>query len=395
MITKFIIHTLFLLFIFSVSFAQSKSDIAKQIEKTKKEIELANKLLKETEKNKKESYNVLLLLNKKISLRKSYIASLYREVASLESDIVVKQKKIKELQHEVKQLKSEYANMIYYAYINKSSYERMMFILSSDDFNQAYRRIKYFQQYASYREEQVKNIVAKQDTLKIAMSVIDSSISVKKSMITEAKREAQALDSEKNQKSDLVKGLEYKSLELKNKLKEKQVLANKLQKEIEKIIAEEQRKKAEQEKYAKKPSDKLLSSKFSDNKGKLPWPANEGVIVEKFGEHPHPVLKNIKVMNNGIDISTPQNSKALAIFDGVVSKIIVIPGSNAAILIRHGDYLSVYNNLINVKVKPGQKVYAKQELGTIFTEKDTKNTVLQLQIWKETVKLNPEEWLSN
>lgn len=381
---------------------QSKKDLQKQIQQTKKDIELANKLLKETEKNKQETYDNLLLLSKKISLRQQYVGHLAQEISRLNSNILAAYSDIKALELEVKKLKDEYARLVYFAYKNRSTYERLMFVLASNDFNQAYKRLRYLQQYSAHRKEQVEQIRDMQDSLVVKIANYNRIIAQKSHVMKEKEEEAVVLTVEKSQQTEIVTALEAKSKDLIAEIENKKQYAEKLKAEIEKIIAAEQAERARKEKeakanktkVAKTPQEQIVSAKFGENKGRLPWPTEQGVITETFGEHPHPVLKNIKTVNNGVDITTNKGAAARAIFDGVVSRVIVIPGSNAAILLRHGDYLSVYTNLINVKVKAGDKISTKQLIGTIATDAETGKTTLQLQIWKETLKLNPEDWLS-
>lgn len=383
-------------------FAQSKKDLQRQIQQTKKDIELANKLLKETEQNKQQTYDNLLLLSKKISLRQQYVGHLAQEISMLNNNIQLAYADIKKMQAQVELLKKEYARVIYFTYKNRSTYERLMFVLASQDFNQAYKRLRYLQQYSAYRKEQVGMIHAVQDSLVVKISEYNRIISQKSRVMKEKEEETVVLTVEKSQQTEIVSALEVKTKELMTEIENKKIYAEKLKAEIEKIIAAEQAErerkqreaKASKSKTAKTPQEQLVSSKFGENKGRLPWPTEQGVITETFGEHAHPVLKNIKTVNNGVDITTNAGATARAIFDGVVSRVIVIPGSNAAILIRHGDYLSVYTNLLDVKVKAGEKVSTKQVLGKIGTDAETGKTTLQLQIWKETTKLNPEDWLS-
>ena len=206
-----------------------------------------------------------------------------------------------------------------------------------------------------------------------------------------------------------IKKLNAKQQDLKKKLAEKQALAQKLDKQIEAMIRAEiaAREKAAREKAAKNnttakttsintltPEEKLVSQNFAENKGRLPWPTATGKITEHFGRHKHPTLEYVEVESNGIEIATTKGSKARAIFDGTVSKIVLIPGRNTAVLIKHGNFYTVYDNLTSVTVKAGQTVKAKQEIGTIYTDPETNSTVLQLQIWKELEKLDPELWLS-
>ena len=184
--------------------------------------------------------------------------------------------------------------------------------------------------------------------------------------------------------------------ELKNKIAENQKIARKLEKEIAAIIKASASKGRSRNMYDQlTPEEKLISDNFQGNKGKLPWPTERGVVTGRFGKHQHAVLKQVTVQNDGIDISTVQGAEARALFDGVVSKVVAILGANYTVIIRHGNFLTVYQNLINVRVKPGDEIRVKQILGTIFTEEDTNSTLLHIEIWKELNKQNPEDWLSS
>lgn len=373
--------------------ANDRAALESRMSKYQKEIKLTNKLLKETYSSKRKSATYLKLLNKKIELRKKLVVSLETEIAVLAESIQHNERQILSLKQDIEAIKNEYRNLILYAHKNKNDYERLMYVLAADDFNQAYKRLMYFQQYSKYRKRQVSLLQAKQDTLNIFITRTEEVVASKKELIASQKQEADQLLSEKHEQSAIVQNLSKKEKQLLSELKKKQRQADKLKKEIQEIIALEAKKRKEKEKYSKTPEEVQYSKNFAENKGRLIWPTSTGIITSKFGEHPHPVLKNIKVINNGIDISTEKNASVRAIFEGVVSKIIVIPGSNAAIIIRHGDYLTVYSNIVNVRVKPGQKVSAKQTIGTVFTDEDNGQTTLQLQIWNETKKLNPELWI--
>ncbi|MBK8805123.1 MAG: peptidoglycan DD-metalloendopeptidase family protein [Bacteroidales bacterium] len=380
-----------LMLVFQICFSQTKKDLQEKMSKTKKEIELTNKLIKETETIKVRNVDKLQLLNKKIELRKKYVEVLSDEITSLNRYIGSSQSKLANFELKLKQLKDEYSLMIYNAYKNRNTQEQLMFILSSEDFMQAYKRLKYLQQYSEHRRNQIEKIISTQDSIKYIISRSKLIVSKKLDLLEEKEQEKLRLNSEITQQSAIISNLESKKSELLASLKEKEKDANELNELIQKLIEEEKRKIAQSK--TKTKEGKLISSKFDENKGRLPWPL-QGVITSSFGEHPHPVLKGITVKNNGIDISTQKGAQVKSIFEGTVSKIIVIPGSNSAILVRHGDYLSVYNNLIEVAVKAGDKVLAKQVLGTVFTDSDNGKSTLQLQIWRETTKLNPEEWLA-
>lgn len=200
---------------------------------------------------------------------------------------------------------------------------------------------------------------------------------------------------EKEVQKDIVQDLQKQEKDLRKQLQEKEKIANKLNSEIEKIIKAEQEKAQSKNIYSKlTPQDKLLSDSFKGNKGKLPWPTKYGVITETFGEHNHPVLKGVKTRNNGVDISTVSQAEVFAVYGGTVTKVLSILGANYTVIIRHGNYLTVYQNLASVQVKNGDKINNKQRLGILFADNEAENSILHFEIWEEMNKQNPEEWLS-
>ena len=297
--------------------------------------------------------------------------------------------------------------MIYYAYQNSNSYDKLAFILSAEDINQAYKRIKYFQYYTKYRKSQADTIIAMQNELNEKINVLEAKKNKKQTLIYETEDVKDKLYGEKQEQSTVLNQLKSQEKDLKSKIKEKELVAHKLQLEIEKIIAEEARKAAERARlaaskgnssgksnFALTPEDKLISDNFGKNKGHLPWPTERGGITGVFGEHPHPVLSGIKIRNNGIDISTTEGSIVRAIFNGTVSKVFMTPDGNQAVIIRHGNYLSVYSNLKDVIVSSGDKISTKQTIGVISTEKKENTTEVHFEIWKNNSKLNPKYWIS-
>ena len=387
-----------------VTYAQTKSELEKKKDQLRKDIEITNKILEETRKNKSVSLNQLVALNRKIGMRQELISTITRESLILQYQIDQTNGSIATLEQEMKQLKEEYAKMIYFAYKNQSAYQRLMFIFSSRDFNQAYKRLRYMQQYSDYRKQQKENIEKTQRELTRQREELIGQKQAKMELLANLEGEKQQLTAEKTEQVEVVSTLQKKEQQLKAQLREKQRAEEKLNRAIEDIIRKEieaARKKAEKEGrpvakeggFALTPEAKKLSDNFAGNMGKLPWPVEQGVITETFGIHPHPVLKGIETNNNGIDIGTKAGANARAIFDGEVSGVIVIPGSGKAVLVRHGEYLSVYSNLDDVFVKSGQKVTTKQPLGSIRNNEDDSKTEMNLQIWKGTLKLNPETWL--
>lgn len=426
---------LFLLLLIVSTFnltAQNRTELEKKHKKTQEEIKYTNNLLKQTQRDKKISMNQLMILNKKIAARQELVNTITVEVESLDGKINENQENIKGLESNLNKLKQSYAKMIVFAYKTRSSYDKLMFVLSAKDFNSAYRRLKYLQQYADFRKTQMESIVETRQDLSNKVQDLQVKKQDKESLLTEEKHETTQLTNEKGEQSKMLIGLKSKEKELAKKLAEQKLSDQKLQKVINDIISEEIRKaevarkeKIRKEKELKEqaknnpknptkietpvkvektsspaifdltPAEQIVSDKFDINKGKLPWPIERGVITGTFGEHEHPVLKGIKTKNDGVYISTTQGSAARTIFDGVISKIISIPGKNKAIIIRHGDFLTVYSNLKEVTVNVGDKVKAKQKIGVVYTDADDDNkTILELQIWKGTIKQNPEYWIS-
>lgn len=380
-----------------------KSQLEAKKAKIEEEINYTNKLLTETKKSKQNTMNHLVLLNKKISKRQELINAISGEIRQIDQRIKETNDTITELTENIKKLKEEYARMIYYAQKNRSSYSRLMFIFSAESFNQAYQRIKYFQQYSSYRKNQVRVIQETQALLAQKVELLKRQKSEKLNLKTTEETEKQKLAQEKNEQDQVVKKLSQKERDLLKKLRENEKAAKKLQKAIEDLIAEELRKARETAKktgtkpapdnaFGLTPSELKLSSSFAGNKGSLPWPTERGVISATFGEHPHPVLKGIMTKNNGVDITTASGSSARAIFDGVVTSIMSLPNYNNVIIIKHGEFLTVYSNIGQVFVKKGDKVTTKQKLGTIETD-DSGRTKLHFELWKGKILQNPEAWI--
>lgn len=385
--------------------AQSKKDLEKKKEQLHKAIEYTNHMLEETKKNKNVSLNQLITLNKKISMREELISTITDELKMLEMQISITNSVAASLEKDLQKLKKEYAQMVVYAYRNQSAYNRLMFIFASKDFNQAYKRLKYLQQYSSYRQKQALLINEKQRVLTAKKTELQNKLLDKKKLRHNEESEKTTLSSEKNEQEVTLTSLQEKEKQLKKELREKQKAEDRLNKAIEDIIRHEieaAKKKAMAD--GKKispggsslnltPEALKLSENFAGNKGYLPWPVEQGMITGTFGVHPHPVWKDIMVKNNGIDINSSKGAFARSIFGGVVTGVVVIPGAFKAIIIRHGEYLTVYSNLEEVYVKMGDNVSTKQKIGLVHTNEEESKTEVHLEIWKGTNKLDPAPWL--
>ncbi len=379
------------LFIFSSSFSQSIKDLEKERNKTQKELEYSNTLLNKTQKDRIQTVNQLNILNNRVKLQNKYLEQTQSQILLLEKEVLEKTNAISQLNFELERLKEDYANLIRYAWKSRSDRQVLVFIFSSTSFNQAYRRFRFSKQFIRFREQQAleieetKRIIDKEvQDLEVVKLELEKNKQIRTKSLTE-------LRVEEKQVSKNVQTLRNKEKQLLKEIEARKKSMALLNKTINDLIAEEARKagatKVRDGRYLQ------ISAGFEGNKGKLPWPTDSGLITSAFGEHNHPVLKGVKIKNDGIDITTNKGSAVRAIFEGEVTKVVSIPGSNIAILIRHGDYLTVYSNISKVTVKSGDRVKALQPIGQATTEPSTDKGIYNLQIWRESTILNPSQWL--
>jgi septal ring factor EnvC (AmiA/AmiB activator) len=377
------------------SIGQSLTDLRTKKANTEQVIKYTSSLLQEAQKNEKVSLNKLKLLNSQIENRNQLIRAIGSEIDALNNYIAENSEVSEMLQTDLKDLKKEYAAMIRFAQKNKNSYDMLIFLLSAENLNQAYKRMLYLKQYARYRKSQVEVIEALQQIVEEKVAKLKTQKRQKAELLTSQQTETDQLLSEKNQQNQQVQDLQRQQRQLRKKLREQQKEQEELNREIERLIEEEARKAREKGQFEMTPDQKLLAANFQENKGRIPWPVERGIITEHFGVHTHAVLKNVQVKSNGIEISTTPGSDALAVFNGIVSKVFAISGGNMAVIIRHGSFLSVYSNLKEVVVKAGQQVKTRQKVGTIYSDSaDGDKTILKFQVWQENQKMNPEDWIS-
>jgi septal ring factor EnvC (AmiA/AmiB activator) len=378
---------------------QDKAGLQKERDRISEEINLTSKLLKETRDNRNKVEAELSLLNRKIGLREDLIKTLRREIALYGKQIDQNKKQISELEASLQALKDDYAKMIRFAQKNSSAEDRLMYIFASKDFYQATSRIKYLQQIARYREDQAKDIVATQADLDRLNLKLLSVINEKDALLKNEEQVRRELSQDVVAQKSAVEGLQQEEKGLLKKLREQEKQREKLNKEIQRIIEAEIRasKKDNAGVFSLTPEAAALSASFENNKGKLPWPVERGVITAKFGQNPHPVLAGIMVPNNGVDIATSNNATVRAVFEGTVSGVFSIPGAGQNVIINHGGYRTVYSNLKEVFVSKGQKVDIKQSIGTVLTDESSGKTEAHLEIWKVsesgTTKQDPALWI--
>tara|TARA_R110000772_G_scaffold147996_1_gene258418 strand:+ start:1243 stop:2478 length:1236 start_codon:yes stop_codon:yes gene_type:complete len=369
------------------------------------EIKQINALLFKTSGQKKSVLTEVEDISQRISARENLIKVTNRQANLLTRNINDNLQKIEQLRDELKELKDDYAAMIIKSYKSKSQQSRIMFLFSSENFLQAYKRLQYMKQYARQRKKQGESIKEKTTLLQqLNIDLIDQK-KKKEVLITENEGEKKELQQEKKDQEVLVASLRKDEGKFSSQIKKKQKQSAAIEKQIEDLIREaiaksnrEAAKKTSTKvskatTFALTPEAKVLAANFTNNKGKLIWPVQKGVVTQSFGSHRHPQFPNVTTNNNGVDITTEANAEARAIFAGEVNQIQQIKGANQAIFIRHGDYITIYRNLATVLVKKGDKVTAKQSIGTIYKNPINGKTVLKFYIYKNAKKMNPADWV--
>ena len=396
---------------------KSKQQLETEINTLQKEISTANQLLKKTKKDREMTLNEVNLLDKKIKQREKLIKAYNEQIALLDEEIHQGQNNIKSLNSDLSKLQKEYAKMIVFANKNRSHYDRLGFIFASKDFNQAFSRLRYIREFTDARKTKMNQIANTEREISNTVEASQQAREQQAMMLKDEKAQQEALRNEKEELNGQVAKLKKQEGKIQQDIKDKQQQAKKLQKAIDDIIAEEirkaneeaARKRREEEKTKGKtttpapkekgmaltPAEKTLSTNFVNNKGKLPWPVERGVISSSYGKHTSVVSDKVTVTNNGIDIATTEGAKARAVFDGEVASVTKLTGANTVVILRHGEYFTVYSNLENVTVKRGDKVKTKQNLGTVHTNKTESKTELHFELLKEQNRQNPAAWLSN
>ena len=410
------LYILFGLVLMSAS-AGAQSKQIKNLEKQRKEaqklIEETRKMITSTGKSMTSSLNQLNLLRAEISTHREIISLLNKEINEINREQKAVSDTIYRLTKELEKKKKGYAKAMQQIYRNRSGYETMMFVFSSSSLAQSYRRIRYLQEYSAWRKKEAEEIKVQQAVLEEKKVQLNKVMQEKTALLNERTNASKALQSKETAQANMVADLKKKEKSLKATLTKQQQQANALNKKIEQLIAEEARKAAEEARkksgssseerrsqtqggYAMTKEEWKLSGDFEKNKGKLPFPlSGRYMIVGRFGEQQHPDLKYVKINNSGIDLQTTPGTQARSVFDGVVTAVFTVEGDSRSVIIRHGNYLTIYSNLSQVFVKKGQKVTTRQAIGKIYSDpQDDNRTVLGFQLWKEKTKLNPEPWLA-
>jgi murein hydrolase activator len=388
---KSILIFLVVFFLYSLNcYSQKIKDLESKKADQYKRIELKSKALKTTKEKKSVSLNKLLVIRSSIDQRKTKIVFLSNDIDDLNIKIKDISNETDELGSDIEVIKKEFQERLYKQYFYSKSYNEIMYIFSANSFNQAFNRFLYFKKYTEYRKKQIENISSKRVELEKKNKTLLESKELKESLVEKKRNETAKLEGDLNLEKETLEQLKKQENDLKDEIENLKLSAKKIESEIEQLILLEKQKK----KNSKSANvlDEKLSHDFGKNKGFLPWPVN-GSVISKFGEQQHPIFKGILINNNGIDISADPGTEVSSIFNGEVSKIFTIKGSNYIVILRHGNFISVYKNLDNVYVKIGDNVKTNQKIGSLYTELNNNLAVLHFEMWNELQKLNPEEWL--
>ncbi|MCH8904503.1 MAG: peptidoglycan DD-metalloendopeptidase family protein [Bacteroidetes bacterium] len=376
---------------FGSSFAQSREELQQKRKKLLGEITFTTKLINATKLSKQESLDQLITLKKQISLREELIRNVRREINLLDKQIEDQQEIIEELEADMNYLKDQYAKMMVSAYKTQTSQNKLLFLFSAQSFNDLYKRYNYLEKYRIYRITQADLIIRTQQDLEDKIKSLNAEKNNKENLLADINAQKKSIRKEVSEENSLVTSLQKKEKKLKKNLSNKRKTADQLKKAIEDLIRKEL-EAARRNEMGLTPRALKLSKDFTNNRGKLPWPVQKGIITSKFGKQKHPIF-NIETFNNGVDIKTTKNAEVRTLFGGTVVSVIYNPSFHKAVLIQHGEYFTVYSNLDKVIVKPNDEVTTGQNIGTAYTDEQKGITEVHLEIWKGEKTMNPDKWL--
>ena len=399
MFPRHLLSFLLICFITTAWGQDSRQEKLKQQRKQlQQEIKQINTLLFTNTKKKKSALNEVEDLAVKINLRERLIRVTNEEANRLTQQINVNQRTIDRQRKALETLKADYADMIRYSYASKSGQSRLMFLFSSESFLQAYKRFQYLKQYAAFRKKQGLLIAQKTQTLQALNKTLLAQKTRKEALVKENRAVQNSLSEERLAQKELVTALKKRERSLESQIRKKQKQIAAYDKEIQRLIRAAiaaSNKAAGKNKavFTLTPEAQLIDKNFTANKGKLPWPVEQGVVTLGFGTQTHPVVKTTKIQSNGVTIATPDNSEVRAVFKGKVMQVFSFKGSNPGVLIQHGNYITSYSNLAAVYVKKGQTIEAKEVIGKVFTHPNTGKSELKFSVFQNTTPVNPKGWV--
>lgn len=391
------------LFIFiglnTVQAQTNREDLEKRRQELRREITRINELRINNQKKRQNVLGQVQDLNQQIKSTEDLIKLTNQQANLLTREINTNTNKIAQLRKELEKLKEDYARMIRKSYKSKSQQSRIMFLLSSNSFLQAYKRLQYMKQYNEHRRQQGEQIKANTQELQELNSNLVKQKEEKERLVVENRKTRAKLEENRKTQQELMATIKKREGQFASQIRSKQNEIDEIDRAIDKMIRESIAKaNAEsgsdsRSTYELTPAAKALAADFAKNKGKLPWPVRSGIVTMKFGKQPHPVVSSVMVNNNGVRIDTDEGGKARAVFNGTVSEVQAVKGANKAVMVRHGDYITIYNNLEKVFVKRGDTVVTEQELGEVATSKANGKTTLHFLVYKNDQKMDPADWI--
>lgn len=372
---------------------QTKAELEARRTKTLGEIAYVDNLLKTTSKQRSESMNAVKIIGNKLTLREKVINGMREEISLVNERINLNTLAIDMMESDLVELKRDYERAVVNSYKLQKGTPELVYILSARDFNQGYKRLKYLSQAAKFRRREAEIILELKSQVQTSKDRLQEDLDKLSELKSREEQQKSLLQSEQERRRRMVQSLSKKEQQLKRELDEKKRIARQIENEIARII-ENERKSAL--KSDNTPEQILIGENFVENKGRLPWPVEKGIITSHFGVQKHPVLKYLTEDNIGLEITSSGKIAVRSIFRGEVVKVFAIPGANMTVIIRHGKYLSVYANIVNVRVKPGDKVTTKQVIGDVFSDPGNNfNSVLKFMIYETDARYqDPELWIS-
>lgn len=382
-----------------LTFAQTRSELEKEREQIEQQIRQINNSLSQNQSQKQSVLDKVQTINQRISAAEALVRVNNREANLLSREIDANAQAIDKLRSQLKKLKSDYSQMVVDAYKSKSSQNRIMFLLSSDNFLQAYKRLQYMKQFAAHREQQGIEIQNQTVELQELNAKLFDQRKDKEKLLAQNRQTLEKLNRDKAAEKELIASIRQKESLYKKELERKQDKISEIDKLIQKLIREaiaaENKKlgNSSTNRFKMTPEATALGNKFEDNKGKLPWPVVSGFVSRPYGTRKHAIVKTVDTKSDGVRIDTEAGAKARAVFDGEVSQIIIVPNAYKIVIVRHGQYMSVYKNIDKLLVKKGDNVKRNQFIGTIGLDPFDGSTTLGFYIFKNNDKQNPADWL--
>ncbi|MDR0954055.1 MAG: peptidoglycan DD-metalloendopeptidase family protein [Rikenellaceae bacterium] len=373
---------------------QSVEELQREIDAAQAEIRAANELLSKTENDRKNNRSLLQLVQRNIANRQRIVTSLDEQIRVVNRQVNAKTRSINLLQEDLSRLKTEYATLVRATYKSQQNNNALAFLFAAQDFNDVTRRIFYIKRYTRIREQKAEQIDSVSHQLQVDIEALSLQKDSLNAIVGNRNAELSNLSNERQNYQKIDRSLSSQARQYNQKIADQQRRIKSIQDQIQRIIAEEARKSQATPRSAEEEESFIqLTGRFDQNRGKLPYPVSGGVIIEKYGSHPHPTQRGVTVNNKGVNIATERGAAVRTVFEGDVVRVFLTPGANNTVMIRHGNYFTTYSNLETVAVKVGDKVSGNQQIGNVYSGANAENYILPFTIWNGTQTQNPETWL--